>query len=849
MRRPGGSTDKTLFIVLVALAVLVGPGAAEAQGLFGTATWSPVAQEDSAGAGPRPIPLSQIPLKVDEALARLQTIETQLSVDPDLALIEEDLPEALRAVSRSHARIGQTVLEHLSIRDLYNLTAIWESHESTLGGWADAFEVELREIARVAEVGEGIRDTWRVTSESLAREEDVPEPVVEEVQRVLSATRGLESTVRNRLSYLVGVKSELDDELDGVRHVLGELDAAQASVRGRILTRSDAPIWRLGAWNEDASPRGTTRVAGAEWEAFTGFVASGPRAFLLSALSFVVIALILVRIRRRIGTDLDLRDQSLRGAADTLGHPVSAALLLTILLTSFAWPRAPYVFWQVVSVITIVPVYRLIPSSANTVINRTVRGLLVVFAVVAVADLLIPTSIENRLVMLLASLLLAGVAGWLIRGADGSEMRQTTWGHVVWRGLQASLAVGGVSLLANITGWAMLAEILVMGILYSAYIGLGIVIGYRIVAGLIRLLPQTALGRSSRILREHGDLVTSRAIAVTKIAAMVLWIWIALGAFEIADPISRPLAAVLTGEVNIGAVTFSLEKVISFAAVVVLTIWIARLVAFTLDVEVLPRFKLKRGVSNAISTVVQWTILGAGLLTAGSALGLEAGQLAIVFGALSVGIGFGLQNIVSNFVSGLILIFEQPVKVGDKVEITSLSLTGEVQRIGIRASVVRTFDGAEVIVPNGNLISSEVVNWTLSDQRRRVRIDVGVAYGTDPHKVIEVLKAVAVAHREVLKYPEPAVIFLGFGASSLDFRLLFWTATFDDFFRVRSELSVDVHDALVGAGITIPFPQRDLHFKSMPAPGTAFDVGMVPRAGAVQDLPAGEPTPEPEGRV
>ena len=114
--------------------------------------------------------------------------------------------------------------------------------------------------------------------------------------------------------------------------------------------------------------------------------------------------------------------------------------------------------------------------------------------------------------------------------------------------------------------------------------------------------------------------------------------------------------------------------------------------------ELLPRLKLKRGVSNAISTVVQWAILGVGLLTAGSALGLQAGQLAIVFGALGVGIGFGLQNVVSNFVSGLILIFEQPVKVGDKVEITSLALIGEVRRIGIRASVVRTFEGAEVIV-------------------------------------------------------------------------------------------------------------------------------------------------------
>ena len=428
-------------------------------------------------------------------------------------------------------------------------------------------------------------------------------------------------------------------------------------------------------------------------------------------------------------------------------------------------------------------------------------------------------------------------------------MRQTGWGTVVWRGLQLSLVAGVTSSVANVLGWTMFAEVLLGGVLYSAYLGLGVVIGYRLIAGLIRMLPRTRLGQASYIIRDHGDLVTSRAIKVLKVVAFGTWVYLALEAFEVIDPVGKWVASILTGAIRIGAIEFSLEKVIPFAAVVVITIWIARLVAFTLDVEILPRFKLKRGASNAISTVVQWTVLGAGILTAASALGLEAGQLAIVFGALSVGIGFGLQNIVSNFVSGLILIFEQPVKVGDKVEITSLSLTGEVQRIGIRASVVRTFDGAEVIVPNGNLISSEVVNWTLSDQRRRVRVEVGVAYGTDPHQVIEILKAVAAAHREVLKYPEPAVIFVGFGASSLDFRLLFWTATFEDFFRVRSELSVDVHDALVEAGITIPFPQRDLHFKGVPALETAFDVGGVSPAEAVQGLAVGEPVPEPEDRV
>lgn len=799
--------------ILVSLAL---PAAGRAQGIFGSAmqTPEPGVQQDSAQVTARAIPVSEIPLRADEALARLQTIETQLSVDPDLALIEAQLPAEMQAVSRAHDGLRRIVLENLTLRELWNLTSIWRSHERRLAEWDEDFEAELRELSSVAERGRRIRDNWRLTADTVATEEDVAPAVVEQVDRVLAATGALQTVIRARLDYLLGVKSVLDEGLEGVRHVLRDLDAARTSVRGRMFARSAPPLWDLDSLVRASDSETAAHIWSAEREAISTFVANNTRSILFALVLFGAFGLIAVRLRALMGDALDQSDESLRGAADTLRRPVSAAFLLAILAANFLWLNAPFSLWQLVSLAAVVPVYRLLPRSRNPVINETVRVLLVLFVVLGVADVLLPPSLAYRLLILLVALGLAGASVWLLRGADPDHMRETGWGAVVWRGLQVALFAGVVSALCNAVGWMLFAETLLAGVLYSAYLGLAIVIGYRLVAGLVRLTPLTQIGQASHIVRDYGDLVTSRTIKVLKVFALVTWVYVSIEAFEVIDPIGDWFVGLLTGGIHIGAIEFSLIKIISFAAVVLAAIWIARFAAFALDVEVLPRLDLKRGVSNAISTVVQWGILGAGLLIAGSALGLQAGQLAIVFGALSVGIGFGLQNIVSNFVSGLILIFEQPVKVGDKVEITSLALTGEVRRIGIRASVVRTFDGAEVIVPNGNLISSEVVNWTLSDQRRRVRIDVGVAYGTDPHRVIEILKAAAVAHREVLRYPEPVVMFMEFGESSLNFRLLFWTATFDDFFRIRSELHVNVHDALEEAGITIPFPQRDVHFKS-----------------------------------
>jgi small-conductance mechanosensitive channel len=157
--------------------------------------------------------------------------------------------------------------------------------------------------------------------------------------------------------------------------------------------------------------------------------------------------------------------------------------------------------------------------------------------------------------------------------------------------------------------------------------------------------------------------------------------------------------------------------------------------------------------------------------------------------------------------------------VGDVVEVGGL--LGEVQKIGTRASTIRTYEGAEVIVPNATLITDKLINWTLSEQRRRVDIKVGVAYGTDTQRVMDILRLATAGHRQIFAEPEPVVLFTGFGESSLDFELRVWT-DFQDHVVVRSDLNMAVNQALAKAGIEIPFPQRDLHIRSAVAAPVQF---------------------------
>jgi potassium efflux system protein len=251
-------------------------------------------------------------------------------------------------------------------------------------------------------------------------------------------------------------------------------------------------------------------------------------------------------------------------------------------------------------------------------------------------------------------------------------------------------------------------------------------------------------------------------------------------------------------------------------------VMIARLITLILDEDIFPRMEMRRGVASMLSTMTRYAIVTVGFVFAAGIAGIEMTQIALLVSALGVGIGFGLQGLVSNIVAGLILIFERPINPGDTIEFGSRM--GTVGQIGPRASVVHGFDGSEIIVPNSALISSEVVNYTLTDRRRRVEIPVGVAYGSNPGAVADLLVSAVQKTTGVLSSPEPLALFQGFGASSLDFIVRFWVADFDTALPTRSDAAMAIYRALEEKGIQIPFPQRDLHLR-LTQPGSEVPEG------------------------
>jgi small-conductance mechanosensitive channel len=201
------------------------------------------------------------------------------------------------------------------------------------------------------------------------------------------------------------------------------------------------------------------------------------------------------------------------------------------------------------------------------------------------------------------------------------------------------------------------------------------------------------------------------------------------------------------------------------------------------------------------------------VLLAFAASGIPMDKLAIVIGALGVGIGFGLQNVVNNLVSGIILAFEKPIEVGDVIELGQRS--GVVKEVGIRSSKISLYDGSEVIVPNGDLISQQLVNWTRTNRNRRITLNIGVAYGSDVKQVMDIIISAFADRKEVLTIPAPLVLLSDFGANSINFKAYFWVSDLDNAGTQQSDVLTFIYNALNKAGIEIPYPQQDLHIRSI----------------------------------
>lgn len=542
----------------------------------------------------------------------------------------------------------------------------------------------------------------------------------------------------------------------------------------------------------------------------SGFYKNNVSGIMLYAFYLLLLIVFFYFLMRKRGVIIKQADNFyLQSLSVILRRPVSVALILGVFTSGLFLRNRPPILIDIFILINTAAIIDVMAQLAHKKgkIFLSVFAILILFRFINY--IFPPDTPIHRLNLLLMGVLEIIILWLLYRKLHIERLINSAFNRFVKIIILLHLVAAVIGLIADGTGQLRLAEIAIDLAITNTLVGLLLIFSSIVLIGLFQVVIDGSLAGKFGFVRKRRDLFKSRSVIIVLLIASFLWINYILEILRINDIFYQYAGAFLKAEISLGSTSFTLGSVLLFFFIIYVSVIVSNMIKAVLEDDVLQRIALKKGVPRIISVIVRFSLITIGFLLAISAIGMPLNQLTIIVSAFSVGIGFGLQNIVNNFVSGIVLLFERPIQIGDTVEVNNLM--GMVKSMGIRSSNIRTFDGAEVIVPNANLISSELINWTLSDKKRRIEIFSGVAYGSDVHKVKEVLTGVLQQHPDILKEPEPMVLFNNLGESSLDFRLLFWIDNFEKWLVIKSEVIFMIHDALKDAGITIPFPQRDLH--------------------------------------
>jgi len=497
-----------------------------------------------------------------------------------------------------------------------------------------------------------------------------------------------------------------------------------------------------------------------------------------------------------------------QAARQVLAHPIAASLLLSAVASLLLYAAVPTIITLSLYVIAMGSALTLFPHLLHPRVTRIGYVLCVFMALDALRLFLIEIVALERLVLtgelVVISLLLLRTLSprrWKI-----SPFAQTSPGlsRTVAGLWCAGSSVGAV---AAIYGRGSVAEILGGGVLVSMYLALILTAAFRAAGGAVWMLAQLRFLDGVNVVQKHRSRIVQSLSTLLRGGAFLLWAWLSLRYLTLSHGAGQLISGIIHASLEVGRLKISLGDLVFLALGAYLAVRVARIVRLVLDEDVVLRLQLSEGTAQVTSITAYYAMLLFGFGCTLAAAGIALDRLTVLAGALGVGIGFGLQNVVQNFVAGLLLLFGGPIKIRDKIQVGDL--TGEVLAIGFRSSTVRTPQGAEVIVPNSKLITDQVINWTMSDRKRRLEITISVEHGSDPRHVMRLLEEVARSHAKVLAEPPPQAIFLQRGGP-LEFQLQAWV-TFDDFVSARSELTLALDERLAEEQVEMPSLSSDVN--------------------------------------
>ena len=753
---------------------------------------------------PAAIPLTEIVSEAESVESALQDIQSDLSFDRSIKAIAERLPALTREIDGRLAESRKILAQHPSIEMLVSLEGESQRLRRELAELNSALTGGIKDLDRYIAQIDQLGKIWDATL-AFAADSNPPPEILQRIQNVMNEIRQARASVVKQRSRSLTMQNRVGVQDARIGDMLRSIGQARDQVLDRLLRRDGLPLWSRDLFSRSAQELQQESLSSflTQWITLASYAERRAARLALGLAVFALLAGALYWTRQRARR---LSAESSHDILRTLVFeaPIAASLLLSLLASRWIFGQAPRLLWVLLGAVALIPSVIIVGRLITPALRPLPYALIAFFFIDRLRVLAAAIPFLPRLLFLAEMFGAIVLSIWLVR----SPQRRPFWsstdpGSHSWTPFvgYVALSISFTAFLANAIGYITLANLLGNALLESSDLALILYAFVVILDDLVQLAlssrPLAALG----MVRRHRPLLQHRIHRGLQLLAVVLWVSGVLQRLLLRDLLFNGVQGLLTAELGIGSIRLSLGDVLAFGITVWAAFALSRFVRFLLEEDVYPHMRLKRGLSYAISSTLHYGILTIGFFFAVAALGFDMTRVTILAGAFGVGVGFGLQNVFNNFISGLIILFERPINIGDVIQIDDTA--GVVERIGIRATIIRTPDDSEIIVPNGKLISESLINRTLSSRQRSIELAVNVAQGSDIKRVIAVLEGAALAHPLIKKGPPPQAMVVKLGPDSLSFELRAVTETAEQWMQIRSDLAIAISSALAAEKIAL----------------------------------------------
>lgn len=802
----------TLFRKIAIIAVFLSP--------FLSFTQSNIVNQvlDTTSEGkPFAIQISNVITEIEQANIELKKIEDEIIPISKVKEIDSLFPLYVSYLKNQKKHTQSFIKGNPNKQKINYLINKWENYTLHIENWESTIKINADDYEMFFKESSFMEETWNLTYKNAVKEK-IPYDVLSSIRNVWNRTKKVKKSIVKQKNKLLSLESKVNKQKTIVNDEIDNLVALKKSEVYNLFYLRHEPLWKSSFQTTENAEfeKELVEPVPKRLSGLFDLIKKSENSLYLYLISVGLIFLLFNYLKKiYIKFKFNEQDLDLQNAKDIiLNHSLAAILYLSLFFAYFFFKAMPTLLLHILLLMILVAAIPLVQPYVLKRFKKGIFPIIILFVFDIIKSYVWFNPLYYRFYLIFEALfLLVVLLVFTYPYRNTRKIKAGNFGLLLIRIVPVLYVLSIVTIVANILGYTNLAE---TAMRISVHGGVITIIFYSflmIAGGIIIGLIHSHFSKRQSFDPDYKFKIEKKALVIIRTIVGFYWFYFFLKMIDLWEPITAYLGVKLSNPFVIGTVTFTIGSILTFILILTVSFLITSFISFILNGESLKFLKLPKGIPSAISLVIRYFIIAFGFVLALSSLGIDLSKFNLMAGALGLGIGFGLQTVISNFVSGLILIFERPILPGDTVEVNNL--LGKVKRIGVRSSTISTFDGAEVVVPNNNLVADDLINWTLSDNIKRIEVSIGTKYGSDPNEILKLLSDVVEKNKSVLKDPSPLILFDEFGDSSLNFKLRFWVP-YEIGLQVKSDVSIEVYNKFKEFGIEIPFPQQDIHIKELP---------------------------------